>query len=402
MEASLKTLTAARSELKTQPLTIPWFIYAALFGSTSIIIGVIWDISWHMSIGRDTFWSPPHLAIYLGGVVAGLSSGWAVLKTTFAGTEAERAASVRIWGLRGPLGAFMCLWGAMAMLTSAPFDDWWHNTYGLDTKILSPPHVVLALGIMVIQVGAMIVVVARQNRSEQQAELTGALNAKRRAWLRAMYVYAAGILLTTVYLMAWEYMGRVFMHSSIFYQVGCVALPVFIIAAARGARLRWPATATTGVYMGLSLAMLWLLPLFPAEPKLGPVRQHVTHLVPLEFPLLLVIPAVAIDLLMRRNGRDRDWRLSALLGLAFFIALLVTQWLFGYFLMSPYARNWVFATDQFAYYVGKNWYVYQHKFYPWDSSTGALLRGLLLAIPLAIASMRVGLWWGSWMRRVQR
>ncbi len=28
------------------------------------------------------------------------------------------------------------------MITSAPFDDWWHNAYGLDVKILSPPHVV--------------------------------------------------------------------------------------------------------------------------------------------------------------------------------------------------------------------------------------------------------------------
>ena len=27
--------------------TVPWFLYAVLFASTSVIVGVIWDISWH-------------------------------------------------------------------------------------------------------------------------------------------------------------------------------------------------------------------------------------------------------------------------------------------------------------------------------------------------------------------
>ncbi|MGH9144459.1 MAG: hypothetical protein ACRD2I_25255, partial [Vicinamibacterales bacterium] len=43
------------------PSTVPWSIYSVLFASTSVILGVIWDISWHRSIGRDTFWTPAHL-----------------------------------------------------------------------------------------------------------------------------------------------------------------------------------------------------------------------------------------------------------------------------------------------------------------------------------------------------
>ena len=125
---------------------IPWHLTAVLFAATSVVVGVIWDISWHRSIGRDTFWTPAHLAIYLGGIVAGLACGWLVLRTTFAGTSEERAATVRFWGFRGPLGAWVCIWGAIAMITSAPFDNWWHDAYGLDVKVLSPPHVLLALG----------------------------------------------------------------------------------------------------------------------------------------------------------------------------------------------------------------------------------------------------------------
>ena len=42
------------------------------------------------------------------------------------------------------------------MLASAPFDNWWHNAYGLDVKIFSPPHVVLDGGVLAIQVGALL------------------------------------------------------------------------------------------------------------------------------------------------------------------------------------------------------------------------------------------------------
>src|SRR5688500_6856818 len=93
---------------------VPWVIYAVLFASTSVVLGVMWDISWHRSIGRDTFWTPAHLAIYLGGIVAGLSCGWIALKTTFAGSDYERGTSVRFWGFRAPFGAWVCIWGTFA------------------------------------------------------------------------------------------------------------------------------------------------------------------------------------------------------------------------------------------------------------------------------------------------
>src|SRR6185369_4209911 len=113
---------------------------------TSIAIGIVWDISWHETIGRDTFWTPAHMAIYLGGVLAGSVGGWLAIKHTFFAGPVDRDASVGVFGARAPLGAWVAIWGALAMITSAPFDDWWHNAYGLDVKIISPPHAVLGLG----------------------------------------------------------------------------------------------------------------------------------------------------------------------------------------------------------------------------------------------------------------
>jgi hypothetical protein len=142
--------------------------------------------------------SPPHLAIYLGAVVSGVFSGFQVLKTTFAGTVEEKAQSIKFWSIfYGSLGALFCIWGAFAMLTSRTFDDWWHNTYGLDVVILSPPHTVLLLGMMMVQFGAMIGTLALQNRENDGANLTPEDNARREKWLKLLFVTAAGLVLCT-------------------------------------------------------------------------------------------------------------------------------------------------------------------------------------------------------------
>src|SRR5438045_1562720 len=88
---------------------------AVLLGGTSIAIGILWDISWHRTIGRDTFWTPAHLAIHFGGLLGGLTCGWLIVRTTFLATSEEQAGAVRLWGFRGPLGAWMTIWGTLAM-----------------------------------------------------------------------------------------------------------------------------------------------------------------------------------------------------------------------------------------------------------------------------------------------
>src|SRR5436309_15930754 len=72
-------------------------------------------------------------------------------------------------------------------------------------------------------------------------------------------------------------------------------------------------------------------------------------MVPPPFPLLLVVPAAAIDLLLRRAGRNRDWMLSVAAGLAFLALFFVVQWFFTEFLLTPHARNFFFGGDQLDY-----------------------------------------------------
>ena len=46
--------------------THAWLAYVAVIAAVAIMVGVYWDISWHMSIGRDSFWTPAHLLIQCG------------------------------------------------------------------------------------------------------------------------------------------------------------------------------------------------------------------------------------------------------------------------------------------------------------------------------------------------
>jgi hypothetical protein len=375
-----------------------WPLYAVLLSSAAIVAGILWDISWHKTVGRDTFWTLPHLLEQLGAIVAGLCCGWLVLHTTFASSPRERAESVRFWGFRGPLGAWVTIWGTFVMITSAPFDDWWHNAYGLDVKIMSPPHMVLAVGMISVVLGGMLMVLAAQNRATDAAEI-------RR--LGRAFAFDGGLLVVMVATMISEYSSRPNnMHQPLFYQVAAATFPVVLIALGRSGRLRFPATASAAVYMGVIMATMWILQLFPAEAKLAPIYTRVTHMVPPEFPLLLVVPALALDLLLQRAGRRHDWLLAAGLGLSFLALFLAVQWYFGEFLLSPAARNFLFAADQWPYMVRPG--PWQHRFWnvPKDAAGSldglALARGLGFAGLIAIASARVGLWWGSGMSRVLR
>ncbi|HEV2852598.1 MAG TPA: hypothetical protein VHC97_07315 [Thermoanaerobaculia bacterium] len=370
---------------------VPWYLAAMLAGSTSIVVGLLWDISWHMTIGRDTFWTPAHMAIYLGGVLAGLSCGGLALKTTFAGTEGERAASVRFWGFRAPLGAWVAIWGAIAMLTSAPFDDWWHNAYGLDVEILSPPHSLLGAGMIAIQLGAMMIALALQNRATE-GEL-------RRLGLA--HLYAMGIVMLMLATLLTEYSYPNKRHGALFYQVMSAVLPFFLVAVARSSRLRWAATAASAFYMLITCAMVWILPLFPATPRLGPINMPVDHMAPPLFPMLLVVPALAIDLILqRREGKRAGWLDAALMGAAFLALFFGVHWLFADFQLSPASRNGFFAGDTFwAYFSSPGPHHYEFWDQDWDRVTP---RGLGIALLWAVASTRLGLWWGQWMSRVKR
>jgi hypothetical protein len=384
---------AERTRERSMTLSTTAHAYACVLAALCVMVGVYWDISWHMSIGRDSFWTPAHLLIQAGGLIAGLSSGYVALRTTFAGTAAEKNAAVSFWGFRAPLGAWISIWGCGAMLTSAPFDNWWHNAYGLDVKIISPPHTLLAVGIFAIVTGALLLTLAEQNRA------SGARRTKF-AWLLAA---VAGMFIMNYALFLTEYSERRMMHSGWFYGMTSAVFTFGLAAMARAIRLRWAATAAAGFYTILMLGLMWIIGLFPATPKLGPIYQHITHMVTLSFPMLIIVPAVGFDLVMQRlDGRVRDALLAPILSVTFLVAFTAVQWPFASFLMTPAARGRLFNPENYVYWMGPAYAALQNRFDPPAPGSWSFGTHLLIAFALGIVTSYLGLSRGSWMRRVRR
>ena len=395
---SVTVLTPAAVPAAARPALVkaraPWHCKAVVFAAMCILVGIVWDISWHETIGRDTFWTPAHICIQLGALIGGSVCGWLVLKATFFGDEAQRASAVRVWGLRGPLGAWVTIWGALAMITSAPFDNWWHNAYGLDVEILSPPHSVLAAGMYFLVFGGLLQVLSIQNRSAAEGGTAG----------RWLFVWAGGILLCMASIMIMERTFPNQQHAGGFYRTTMLVFPFFLFPIARAAKVDMPATTVAGIYMLLMGSAVWILPLFPGAPMLAPIWNPVTHMVPPPFPMLLVVPALAIDGAMLIFRRGRGWwrdAMTVLVGGTSFAALFaVTQWNFSKFLLSPAANNWIFVGNRYWPFdtPQENWRL---QFWRLDSDP-VNLKAMAWALALALVSSGLGLALGNWMARVKR
>jgi hypothetical protein len=396
MASTLESIAEASAKVRAQTppdlTAVPWYVWSLFVAVISVVIGGYWDISWHMSIGRDTFWTPAHMLIQFCGILAGLTSAYLILSCTLGRDPALASGSVSVWKFRGPLGAFIAAWGGATMLTSAPFDNWWHNAYGLDVKIFSPPHVVLDGGVLAIQIGALVLIASTRNRA------IGILRRK----LDWLLLLLGGMITMLALTVVWESTYRVLMHTAQCYRAVAVVVPVVFAAFAKISEHRWARTIVAGVYTAYAMVMLWIFPLFPATPKLGPVYQRITHMVPMEFPLLVIMPALLLDLIEPRIAGWKKWSQAAAFGVIFLAAFLAAQWPFAIFLISPASSNWLFGTKYFAYFASPNGFDVRHLFVPIDYAAFAFWMIMAEAVLFAILSSRLGTAAGDWVRAIRR
>jgi hypothetical protein len=388
---NLASFPETRVHASEKTAAIPWYIWCATVAATSATIGGYWDISWHESIGRDTFWTPAHMAIYLCGVLAGIAFGYLILHTTFAKNSPLAASSVHIFGFCAPLGAFIASWGGIAMLTSAPFDNWWHAAYGIDVKIVSPPHILLIAGVYGVVIGTLVLLAGHMNRSESS-----------HAAGNRLILYINGIMLVQIMILLMESTERVYLHSLLPYIVTAALPPIVLALSSRLTGFRFAATSVTAFYMLFRIGLILLLPLFPAEPKLGPVYQQVTHFIPPDFPLLLIVPAFALDLLWQRTRSWNPWKMAALSGFIWVSLFLAVEWPFASFLMSPASRNWFFGTSYFFYALPPTSFMARNVFYPSNLTPFEFSLGLLCAVMVGTLAFRWGIARGEWLGKIKR
>ena len=206
--------------------------------------GLTWDIQWHLLIGRDTFWIPPHLMMY-SGVTAGFLVAVLVLAldTRDRRRGVRRRGGVTMLGLTSTRGIHLAAWGVALLLLAAPIDDLWHRLFGLDVTLWSPPHLLGLLGSAVNTIGTLLIAVeAYPQRSRMRL---------------AALVLSGGLLyggvrvvLEPAWLTAYTNGGVAF---HMFAMLGTLLLPLALIPVTRLLDRRWASVALVVVSLAASL-----------------------------------------------------------------------------------------------------------------------------------------------------
>jgi hypothetical protein len=254
----------------------------------------------------------------------------------------------------------------------------------------------LGLGMLGIVLGALLLGVSRQNRAPDHSG-------------NALFIYISGIFITLGSVFVMEMTTPNLQHAAIFYKAVAAAFAFRVVAISIAGRMSWAATRASAVYLLFQCLVTWILPLFPAQPRLAPINNPITHMVPPAFPVLIIFPALAVDLILRRTGEGRGWMqrlaLALALGAAFIAVLIGIQWFLSEFLLSPHANNWFFVGGRYFGYDFKasQW---SHRFWrdgndPYHPDPVTVV-ALLSMLAIAAAGSWIGLYWGSWMKKVRR
>jgi hypothetical protein len=155
----MKTLDSHSTGKYSPTILISPIIYLLISIGVSLqISGSNWDIVWHGVGNVETFFTPPHSVIYSGVVLAIGSVIGGTIQAAFRIRQQKNDATWFVLLLVPsslPLSLKIAAIGCILQLTAGPFDFLWHSLFGFD-GLLSPPHSVLAVGMLTTALGALI------------------------------------------------------------------------------------------------------------------------------------------------------------------------------------------------------------------------------------------------------
>jgi hypothetical protein len=229
-------------------------------GGVAAMLGLFWDDAWHTDVGRDDIWSPPHLLLYAGvALLLLVIADWARRRRGLEGRVVLRDPTV-----------VLPLFGAAVTLGAAPVDEAWHQLFGRDAVVWSPPHMVAVAGMTAFAAGLLLA--TRRGTASGSRWATAVIG--------AFLIAAAGTAVM-------EYEADVPQFAVVWYlPVLMVGLVLSFALIRRAVGPGWSVPAAGAVHMGLRTAIVGFLAV------LG-------HSVPTVMPTL--VPALAFELALRRG-----------------------------------------------------------------------------------------------------
>jgi hypothetical protein len=298
--ATIAALPLRRVDIARTSTAVPLIV--GLLGTLLSWFGSGWDVSWHRIFGRDTFWSAPHLFIYLGVALWGVAALIATA-TAMAGRPIRGRALV-IGPFRAELGLAFIGIGALVTILAGPFDNLWHSLFGRDVDIWSPPHLAGIAGGVIGLLGWL------------AATAPGVFPIDDRL-RRLLRLFTLGNLCAiSIFALNFYYVTSV-AREAFFYPLLISALvPATLAIATVALPGRWAATWAALAYTVIAIVGYEMLAASGWRPP--------------AFPALVVAGAIVIDLLRARGGRLSH---PLVLGLGFAVA----------FVMAELARMLLFA-----------------------------------------------------------
>ncbi len=283
------------------------------------LFGLAWDVSWHRTIGRDTFFSPPHLFLYAGVALQAGAALAATLASTL-GAPLLPGRQVRLGALRTPLGFALGGLGAALVIGSAPFDELWHRAFGRDVDIWSPPHL--------LAIGGHAVVVAGLLLNALALRVFAASGAGRRLGQWLTVCLFAVLALHALVASNWYWMESAARDPWRYPAWLAAFLPAILVVAHRTLDWRWGACAVAIVFAAINLI------------ELAWERQTGWRSVALA-PLILPAAALVDTALWRGERRvTRAWQMALAVGLLWTLGFYAAEWLRLTLLPPPSLRLW--------------------------------------------------------------
>jgi hypothetical protein len=167
------------------------FVIGCFLISLGILVstsGGSWDITNHLLNKPETFFAPPHAVLYTGVALAILGCviifcGW-------------RSSGIHYPELLIPFKLVIA--GILMLIVAGPIDFGWHSAFGLD-GLLSPPHFVLLMGMIMSSVGAMLGIIKYNNNTTNNVSTTSRVSHPSvMTRLNKSNYYSKSIILTVV------------------------------------------------------------------------------------------------------------------------------------------------------------------------------------------------------------
>lgn len=244
-DATVPAESLAAPVVETASLLVRRTVLWTVIGAKMLALwGLQWDIRWHIRIGRDSAWIPPHLMMYSGvALIVLLCFGMLAWDTWRRRGGRSIEGGMTVMGFASTPGFHLAAWGIALTVLAAPIDDLWHRIFGIDVTLWSPPHL-LGLSGSFINTAACLLI-ARE------------VYPRRSPMGRAALIVSAALLLVGLTLTAQQAIHIAYLHGGLAFHLfailGTLAFPLAYLTAAKLSNLRSAPLLVFIVSMALSL-----------------------------------------------------------------------------------------------------------------------------------------------------